>query len=265
MSTARSRTPERPYCWQSKEALRQIERTYDSGPSTRLVRATYFALAQIASDRQAESFECSVKEIANCMHYRYDQTLKGIQLAEAAGIIKVERRKVPGTAENAPSIYTLLGVIGRIDKVIDYREIVSNPERYRRNNRRNREGTEKELSRLSAVERVVGNNGGTEPTAAESIAGVVSTAGVVTATFKVFWDAYPRKVGKRNAQLAWARAAKRGLPQMSNLIAKLGALKASPQWQKDGGQFIPYPATWLNSDGWNDEVPEAQQPKSPQW
>ena len=29
-AATRSRTPEPPYCWQSKEALRQIHRTYDN-------------------------------------------------------------------------------------------------------------------------------------------------------------------------------------------------------------------------------------------
>ena len=30
--------------------------------------------------------------------------------------------------------------------------------------------------------------------------------------------------------------------------------KASSQWQKDGGQFIPHPATWLNQERWEDEI-----------
>jgi hypothetical protein len=53
-AATRSRTPEPPYCWQSKEALRQIERTYDSESSTRLACAAYLALTRIASDKQAE-------------------------------------------------------------------------------------------------------------------------------------------------------------------------------------------------------------------
>ena len=32
----------------------------------------------------------------------------------------------------------------------------------------------------------------------------------------------------------------------------------SEQWQADGGKFIPYPATWLNRQGWLDELPAAQ-------
>lgn len=114
----RSRTPEPPYCWQNKEALRRIEQTFDSQSRVRLASCAYFALTRIASDKQSEIFECKVKDIANYMHYNYEQALEGIALAEAACVIHVERRKVPGTDENAPSIYTISEVIGISDKVI---------------------------------------------------------------------------------------------------------------------------------------------------
>ena len=29
--------------------------------------------------------------------------------------------------------------------------------------------------------------------------------------------------------------------------------KRSPQWQRDDGQFIPLPATWLNNERWEDQ------------
>ena len=32
--------------------------------------------------------------------------------------------------------------------------------------------------------------------------------------------------------------------------------KLWPKWQKDGGQYIPNPATWLNQGRWEDEPPE---------
>jgi DNA replication protein DnaC len=34
----------------------------------------------------------------------------------------------------------------------------------------------------------------------------------------------------------------------------LNKYKKSPQWTKDGGQFIPHAATWLNQERWNDEL-----------
>lgn len=38
------------------------------------------------------------------------------------------------------------------------------------------------------------------------------------------------------------------------IMAKLAELVLSWDWKKDGGQFIPYPATWINRGGWEDEV-----------
>ena len=380
-AATRSRTPEPPYCWQSKEALRQIERTYDSESSTRLACAAYLALTRIASDKQAESFECSVKEIANYMHYRYDQTLKGIQLAEAAGVIKVERRKVAGTAENAPSIYTLLGVIEKIDKVIDSPRFAVNPESIEiteKEQRKNREVTHPQTPH-DCVECVCdshpGGNGseeGNTPLAAKPdrksvrrfLNGRVAANWELTASavricsaiaganaaefhdlaasafteigaverevrvadrgdgkvgrvdlvihdpegdigveldrqsprqksivklernfrrwmillrepiepafggspscaddggFAEFWKVYPRKVGKLAAERAW----KRHRPPLSEVLAALEAWRNSPEWLKDGGRYIPHPATWVNRGGWEDELPAVrQQPDS---
>ena len=33
--------------------------------------------------------------------------------------------------------------------------------------------------------------------------------------------------------------------------------KRSDQWTKDGGQFVPHPATWLNQKRWQGDAPPA--------
>lgn len=68
--------------------------------------------------------------------------------------------------------------------------------------------------------------------------------------FDLFWDAYPRKAKKKEAQRAWKKAKDR--PDISAIIEKIRSLKATVQWQKEGGQFIPYPSSWLNAGGWSD-------------
>lgn len=68
--------------------------------------------------------------------------------------------------------------------------------------------------------------------------------------FDVFWKAYPRKVGKEAARKAFAKVT----APLETLVAAVEAQKASPQWTKDNGQFIPHPATWLNQGRWEDEV-----------
>ena len=73
------------------------------------------------------------------------------------------------------------------------------------------------------------------------------------AGFAEFWSAWPRKVGKAQAEKAWAK-----LHPSDDLVAAIlraiAAQSRSPQWLKDGGQFIPHPATWLNGKRWEDET-----------
>ena len=76
--------------------------------------------------------------------------------------------------------------------------------------------------------------------------------------FDQFWQAYPKRVAKKPARRAWDK-----LHVDNDLLAKiLAALawqKRTDDWQRDGGRYIPNPATWLNGGRWEDEhnpVPE---------
>lgn len=68
--------------------------------------------------------------------------------------------------------------------------------------------------------------------------------------FEEFWSSYPRKVSKPDALRAW----KNLKPDLDAVLLGLKRWKACEQWTKDGGKFIPYPATWLNRQGWNDAI-----------
>jgi len=70
--------------------------------------------------------------------------------------------------------------------------------------------------------------------------------------FDAFWNAYPRKVGKLAALKAWKAGKSR--PPIEAVLAAIRVQAASEQWKRDGGQYIPYPATWLNQGRWADEV-----------
>jgi hypothetical protein len=81
--------------------------------------------------------------------------------------------------------------------------------------------------------------------------------------FELFWDAYPWKAGKQDAQKAWAKVEKnwaklnKGTPDaimLDTLLAAVAAQKEGDQWKRDGGQYIPRAATWLNGGRWLDEV-----------
>ena len=70
--------------------------------------------------------------------------------------------------------------------------------------------------------------------------------------FQKFYEAYPRKIGKRKAFNAWARAVKRA---PANVIHD-GAVALADHHKRAGTdpRFIPHPTTWLNRDGWEDEL-----------
>lgn len=71
-------------------------------------------------------------------------------------------------------------------------------------------------------------------------------------SFKSFWNAYPRRIGKGAAFRAWKRI-KPDEGTVSTILNALKCQKGLEQWQKEGGQFIPHPTTWLNQERWNDE------------
>lgn len=71
--------------------------------------------------------------------------------------------------------------------------------------------------------------------------------------FDAFWSAYPRKVAKPNALKAFEKIQPDDA-LLAKMLTAIDRAKASPQWIKDGGQFIPHPATWLNAHRWEDEV-----------
>ena len=73
-----------------------------------------------------------------------------------------------------------------------------------------------------------------------------------TAGFDEFWLAYPNKSAKANAEKAFARI-NPNQDLLSTILSSLASAKQSRDWVKDGGQYIPHAATWLNGARWTDE------------
>ena len=71
--------------------------------------------------------------------------------------------------------------------------------------------------------------------------------------FSDFWKEYPRKTAKADAMKAFAKL-KMNDELMERLMAGLFRAIDSESWLKDGGKFIPYPASWLNGRRWEDGV-----------
>ena len=76
-----------------------------------------------------------------------------------------------------------------------------------------------------------------------------------TTDFDEFWAAYPRRIAKGDARKAWERASRLDPELLEKCLKALVWQRVSEQWTKDGGQFIPYPATWLRAERWEDENP----------
>lgn len=73
------------------------------------------------------------------------------------------------------------------------------------------------------------------------------------ANFELFWEAYPRKEGKKDAHTAFTHVK----APIEVLLSAIEKQKTTQQWKSDKGRFIPLPATWLRGERWNDEGKES--------
>ena len=72
--------------------------------------------------------------------------------------------------------------------------------------------------------------------------------------FALFWQEYPRKAAKAAALKAWQKL--NPSPDLvERILDHVRDHKRSPDWLKDGGQFVPHPATFLNGRRWEDDIP----------
>jgi hypothetical protein len=73
--------------------------------------------------------------------------------------------------------------------------------------------------------------------------------------FDEFWEAYPKKVGKKAALASWKKV-KPDTELFDKIMTAIGRAKATWQWQRENGRYIPNPKTWLNEGRWDDEYEE---------
>ena len=69
--------------------------------------------------------------------------------------------------------------------------------------------------------------------------------------FDEFWNLYPKKVNRRRSEQKWNSLDE---PSQRKILDTLPKQIASTQWNRDGGQYIPHPTTYLNNERWMDEV-----------
>ena len=71
--------------------------------------------------------------------------------------------------------------------------------------------------------------------------------------FAQFYRLYPRRQKRLSAESAWKKL-KPDAALRETLLVALANHCLRPDWIKDGGQYIPLPATWLNGRCWEDEI-----------
>lgn len=71
--------------------------------------------------------------------------------------------------------------------------------------------------------------------------------------FEKFWAIWPKKVAKADARKAWKQV-EAYRPPVDKLIEIVKLHCTTEQWMRDAGQYIPYPASWLRGERWEDEL-----------
>jgi hypothetical protein len=72
------------------------------------------------------------------------------------------------------------------------------------------------------------------------------------ATWETFWSLWPKRVARLDASKAW---------QSLSSDQRVAAVTALPLWRQVWAsrgemQFVPYAATWLRGQRWEDEMPD---------
>jgi len=125
-------------------------------------------------------------------------------------------------------------------------------------------------TRHDASPRVTDAQGGREGKGKEGINTPLPPKGgdVSPPTFEDFWSEWPqspRKAGEEQCRQKWRT---RECDSVAHrVMAGLRAAKASEEWTKDGGQFIPAPLVWLNQRRWEafTEGISAAKPGTPEY
>ena len=68
--------------------------------------------------------------------------------------------------------------------------------------------------------------------------------------FEKFWSAYPRKSAKAEAKKAFSKITADQLEK--TILPDIEKRRKSSQWEDP--KYIPYPATYLRNERWNDEI-----------
>ena len=187
----------------------------------------YTILARYADNETLEAFPSRelLAQRANCHAKSVDRAIQ--ELAEIGAITKTHRKSGNGFQSN---VYTLRRVPPQMSPPRDTGdEGVGTPVSPPRD-------TDVQLTRTTEL----------EPENIEPL----NSQSSVNESFNEFWDVYPKHLQKGEARKAFFKAVQR-VGDVAPILE--GARRMSEDPNLPVKQFIPYPATWLNRDGWEDE------------
>jgi hypothetical protein len=95
-SHPRSRTPEPPYCWQSKTARRHIREKMNGHESTSSLLSLYDAMTEEASNQGSEVFKAGQPYLGELSGLSAKSVQRLERLLEEFGVIQIERPKLRG-------------------------------------------------------------------------------------------------------------------------------------------------------------------------
>jgi hypothetical protein len=222
-----------------EEDLRKIESTFDSPSAKRKAFAAWIAVLRIANLEGSETFTRNIGSLAFDMSFSYRHAQDALVLLERSGLLQIVRKKIEGTKENAPSVYTLLQNGRTLEQKVTRLLPTENSELFREYPRTYQEPPKTSKNPSSNDEEGAENE---------------------DKDFDQFWNLYPKNVGKKDARKAWSASSKTR-PPIQELLDSLKKQANSEQWKKDKGKFVPHPKTWLNGERWNDEVTVSTKPE----
>jgi hypothetical protein len=92
----RSRTPEPPYCWQSKTARRHIREKMNGHESTSSLLSLYDAMTEEASNQGSEVFKAGQPYLGELSGLSAKSVQRLERLLEEFGVVRIERLKLHG-------------------------------------------------------------------------------------------------------------------------------------------------------------------------
>jgi hypothetical protein len=81
-------------------------------------------------------------------------------------------------------------------------------------------------------------------------------------TFDSFWELYPKRVAKKDARKAWDKLK---VTDELFLLIEQDIKQRIDMGLWDDYQYVPYPATYLNAERWDDELPPPKQSVIEKW